>query len=95
MSRRALKDAVGGTWQLQEAKARFSEVFRRVRDQGPQRIIKHGGESVVMVAAEDFDRAAQRVDQPASLVEFFRLAPKPARPLDLTRKRDRTRAIKW
>ena len=95
MVRRALKAAAADTWQVQEAKARFSELFRRVRDQGPQRITKQGGESVVMVAAEDFDRAVQRVDQPASLVEFFQLAPKPARPLDVTRKRDRTRTIKW
>lgn len=95
MSRRALKTTVGETWQLQAAKARFSELFRRVRDQGPQRVVKHGGEAVVVVAAEEFDRAAQRIDQPASLVEFFRRAPRPARRLDLVRKRDRTRDLKW
>jgi antitoxin Phd len=93
MARRSLQHTVGVTWQLQEAKARFSEVFRRVLDQGPQRVSKQGGESVVIIAAADFDRATQRADQPASLVAFFRLAPK-AR-LDLTRKRDRTRDIMW
>lgn len=82
-------------WQLHEAKARFSELFRRVRTHGPQRVVKQRGEAVVIVPAEDFDRASARVRQPASLVEFFRSAPNGARQLDLERKRDRTRTIAW
>src|SRR5262245_41572007 len=46
--------------QLHDAKARFSELFRRVRVQGPQRVVKQRGEAVVIVAAEDFDRASAR-----------------------------------
>ena len=83
------------TWQLHEAKARFSELFRRVRTEGPQRVVKQHGEAVVIVAAEEFDHADLRARQPASLVEFFRSAPTGGRPLDLTRKRDSTRTIKW
>ena len=83
------------TWQLHEAKARFSELFRRVRSEGPQRVVKQRGEAVVIVSAEEFDRASVRARQPASLVEFFRSAPTGGRPLDLTRKRDATRTIKW
>ena len=83
------------TWQLHEAKARFSEMFRRVRAQGPQRVVKHRGEAVVIVSAEEFDRTSERARQPASLVEFFRSAPTGGRQLDLTRNRDRTRTIKW
>jgi prevent-host-death family protein len=82
-------------WQLHEAKARFSEVFRRVRTQGPQRVVKGQGEAVVIVPAEEFDRAGERARQPASLVEFFRAAPTGGRPLNLTRNRDTTRTIKW
>ena len=41
-------------WQLHEAKVRFSEVFRRARTQGPQRVVKQHGEAVVIVPAEDF-----------------------------------------
>ena len=33
----SLKPA-GESWQIQSAKARFSEVFRRARTEGPQRI---------------------------------------------------------
>jgi prevent-host-death family protein len=82
-------------WQLHEAKARFSELFRRVRAQGPQRVVKQRGEAVVVVRAEEFDGARARARQPASLVDFFRSAPTGGRPLDLHRKRDTTRTIKW
>jgi prevent-host-death family protein len=82
-------------WQLHEAKARFSELFRRVRTHGPQRVVKQRGEAVVIVAAEEFDRTSERARQPSALVEFFRSAPTGGRPLDLARKRDRTRTIKW
>jgi prevent-host-death family protein len=82
-------------WQLHEAKARFSDLFRRVRTQGPQRVVKRRGEAVVIVAAEEYDRAVERGRQPDSLVEFFRSAPTGGRPLDLSRKRDETRTIPW
>ena len=82
------------TWQLHEAKARFSELFRRVRTEGPQRVVKHRGESVVIIRAEEFDGAADRASQPESLLEFFRSAPC-GEALDLKRKRDTTRTIKW
>ena len=82
-------------WQLHEAKARFSELFRRVRSEGPQRVVKQRGEAVVVVSAEAFDRAAESAAQPASLVEFFRAAPTGGRALDLTRKRDTSRTIRW
>jgi prevent-host-death family protein len=82
-------------WQLHEAKARFSELFRRVRSEGPQRVVKQRGESVVIVPAEAFDRAAACEAQPASLVDFFRAAPTGRRALDLARRRDSTRTIRW
>ncbi|HEY6136602.1 MAG TPA: type II toxin-antitoxin system Phd/YefM family antitoxin [Thermoanaerobaculia bacterium] len=82
-------------WQLHEAKARFSELFRRARTEGPQRVVKQHGEAVVIVPAEDFDRAGEKARQPDSLLEFFRSAPTGGRPLDLRRKSDKTRKIKW
>jgi prevent-host-death family protein len=82
-------------WQLHEAKARFSELFRRVRTEGPQRVVKQRGEAVIVVAAEAFEHAGERAAQPRSLVEFFQAAPSGGRRLDLTRKRDRTRTIRW
>jgi prevent-host-death family protein len=45
--------SAAGTWKLQDAKARFSEVVRRARVDGPQRVTVHGKDAVVIVAAED------------------------------------------
>jgi antitoxin Phd len=77
-----------------EAKARFSELFRRVRSDGPQRVVKQRGEAVVIVRAEEYDRSGELARQPESLLEFFQSAAG-GRTLDLTRKRDTTRKIKW
>ena len=43
-------------WRLQDAKARFSELVRRVRSEGPQHVTVHGRDEVVVVAAEEFRR---------------------------------------
>lgn len=82
-------------WQLHDAKARFSELFKRARADGAQRVVKHGGESVVIIPAEEFDRITARAGQPATLAEFFRAAPTGGKPLDLSRNRDVSRTIKW
>ena len=42
------------TWQLQDAKARFSELVRRAREQGPQHVSVRGEPSVVVVSEEEF-----------------------------------------
>jgi prevent-host-death family protein len=41
---------------LQDAKARFSELVRLVRSEGPQHVTVHGRDEVVVIAAEDFNR---------------------------------------
>jgi hypothetical protein len=47
------------------------------------------------VPAEQFDQLDERADQPDSLVEFFQAAPTGGATLNLGRKRDTTRDIKW
>jgi prevent-host-death family protein len=47
-----------GRWLLQDAKARFSELVRRARSEGPQHVTVHGREEVVVVAADEFRRLA-------------------------------------
>jgi len=54
-SRRGVADQAGH-WRLQDAKARFSELVRRVRSQGPQHVTVHGRDEVVVIAAEEFRR---------------------------------------
>jgi prevent-host-death family protein len=45
-----------GHWLLQDAKARFSELIRRVRSEGPQHVTVHGRDEVVVISAEEFRR---------------------------------------
>lgn len=80
--------AAGESWQIQSAKARFSEVFRRARTEGPQRITRQGKEGVVMVAEEQYDRLVGKSHQPKNLVQFFRQSPLVGADLDLERDRD-------
>jgi len=41
-------------WQVQEAKARLSEVIEKARTEGPQTITRHGAERVVVLSIEDY-----------------------------------------
>ena len=45
-----------GHWVLQDAKARFSELVRRVHSDGPQHVTVHGRDEVVVISADDFRR---------------------------------------
>ena len=45
-----------GYWPLQDAKARFSELVRKARNDGPQHVTVHGRDEVVVIAAEEFRR---------------------------------------
>jgi len=83
----------GVSWQIQSAKAQFSEVFRRARSEGPQRITRQGKEGVVMIAEEQYERLMGKSHQPKSLVEFFRQSPLVGVNLDLERDRDAGRDI--
>jgi antitoxin Phd len=76
------------TWQLQTAKARFSELFRRARAEGPQYVTRAGKEAVVVVPAEQFEQLVARRKHPKSLVEFFRSSPLVGAGLDFERKAD-------
>src|SRR5215813_9636412 len=71
----AMATSTGHAWQVQTAKARFSEVFRRARTEGPQRITRQGKESVVMISGEQYDRLTAKSRQPKSIVQFFRESP--------------------
>ena len=60
----------GAGWKLEDAKARFSELVRRARSEGPQRVSVRGKDAVVVIAAEDLDRLLAS-PKPARLVDFL------------------------
>lgn len=43
-------------WKLQDAKARFGELVRRARTEGPQRVTVRGHDAVVVIAADELER---------------------------------------
>lgn len=43
------------TWQLQDAKARFSEVVDSAQEQGPQFITRHGKLTAVVLSTQEYE----------------------------------------
>lgn len=75
------------SWQLQEAKARFSEVVKSAATEGPQEITVRGEPAAVLISADDY---ARLTGAKPSLVEFLRKSP--LHGLDLKIERDRSPA---
>jgi prevent-host-death family protein len=60
---RSKKHPPPGTWKLQDAKARFSEVVRRAQSDGPQRVTVHGKDAVIVVSASEYDKRRPAVEK--------------------------------
>jgi len=60
------------TWTVAEAKAKFSELLDKANSEGPQKITKHGRTTAVVVAAEEWERKA---DRKGNLAEFLASSP--------------------
>lgn len=81
------------SWQLQTAKARFSELFRRARNEGPQYVTRSGKEAVVVLPAEQFEKLTSQSHRTKSLVEFFRNSPFASTDIEFDREIDYGRDI--
>ncbi|MFD0666771.1 type II toxin-antitoxin system Phd/YefM family antitoxin [Ramlibacter sp. MAHUQ-53] len=80
------------TWQMQEAKARMSELVKRAQTQ-PQDITLHGRSVAVVVSRETFDKLSQAQK---SLVDYMRRSPlHEAEGIELERDRSRTRKVSF
>ena len=77
------------TWQLQEAKSRFSEVVDLTLKEGPQLVTRHGEEAVVILAASDFRRMS---GQTPRLMDCLLNAPR-GEPLALERSPEAIRDL--
>ena len=78
-------------WKLEDAKARFSEVVRRARREGPQRVTVRGQDAVVVVAADEFERMLPRAAEPVPFLAFMESLSVDG--LDLTREPDPGRDV--
>jgi prevent-host-death family protein len=79
------------TWQLQEAKSKFSEVVKRSQNQGPQNITVHGEPVAVLLSRRDYLKLTH---PKSSLVELLRSSPLAGIELDVKREQTLTRPIK-
>lgn len=60
------------TWQMQQAKARLSELVKRAESEGPQDITINGRSVAVVVSRSAFDSMASNTP---SLLDFMRRSP--------------------
>jgi antitoxin Phd len=78
------------TWQLQEAKNKFSKLVEKAQYEGPQFVTKHGKESVVVLSAEEY----RKIVQPRSdLFHFFQESPLSKTSIDITRDKSIPRDV--
>jgi len=78
------------SWKLEDAKARFSEVVRRARAEGPQPVTVRGRPAVVVLDAAEYERLAT----PKPTVPFVPfLESLHMEDLDLARERDTGREV--
>jgi prevent-host-death family protein len=73
-------------WQLQEAKARLSEVVKSARE-GPQEISVRGEPAAVVLSVEEYERLKKRTLSPAEFVRRSGLVG-----VDLELERDKSPA---
>lgn len=77
-------------WQLQEVKAKFSELVRKAIDEGPQTVTRHGKNMVVVVSSEEFRKL--RAGRPG-LKEVLMFGPEGE--LELPPRTAQEREINW
>jgi antitoxin Phd len=77
------------TWELKEAKSRFSEVVDLTLTEGPQLVTRSGAEAVVVLAAEDYHRL---VGEAPNLIDHLLKAPR-GDELVITRSRELIRGF--
>lgn len=78
-------------WRLEEAKARFSEVVRLARTEGPQHVTVRGRDAVVVISVEELARLSPPEAPQEPLTAFLQGLELGG--LDLERERDLGRDV--
>lgn len=76
------------SWQVQDAKARFSELLEKTMRNGPQIVTRRGVEMAVLVPIEEW-RRLQSASRPS--LKTLLLAPTPRFELPVSRRRELSR----
>jgi prevent-host-death family protein len=78
------------TWQLQDAKSKFSQLVENAMLSEPQFVTKHGNNAVVILSFEDY----KKITKPKTdLVTFLRSSPLIEVELDISRNGELPRDI--
>jgi antitoxin Phd len=75
-------------WQIQEAKARFSEIIERTLREGPQTVTRHGKPVAVLIKVDEYRRLRAGGKTFKAL-----LASAPLAGVEIRRSRDKARII--
>jgi prevent-host-death family protein len=78
------------TWQLQDAKNRFSELVENARSRGPQLVTRRGKPAVVVLSAEQYQEA---FSENGSILDTLLAAPRMGDALELERDRTPAREV--
>ena len=80
----------GNTWQLQEAKSKFSQLVENAMHKEPQIVTKHGDKAVVVLSFEEYTKITK---PKTDLVKFLRDSPLTEIGIKITRSKDMPREI--
>ncbi|PIS31092.1 MAG: type II toxin-antitoxin system prevent-host-death family antitoxin [Candidatus Marinimicrobia bacterium CG08_land_8_20_14_0_20_45_22] len=78
-----------GTWQIQDAKNKFSEVIGEALKNGPQIVTKHGAATAVIISVQDYKNLQQKRSR---ITEFFQSSPLVGVNLEIERMTDNSRS---
>lgn len=78
-------DSHKNEWQIQEAKAKFSQLVEDANKKGHQTITKQGKPVAVIVSKKEFDEMTR---PKISLISFFKAAPCQEIDLDIRRSKN-------
>jgi antitoxin Phd len=77
-------------WQLQDAKARFSDLVRRAQLDGPQTVSVHGKPTAIVVSVQEYARLTSKKP---SFLDFMRASPLVGTGASFKRNKSLTRKI--
>jgi prevent-host-death family protein len=91
-SQTSLDEEMMEIWQLQEAKARLSELVKKAQTEGPQHITVRGERTAVVLSERELKRLTR--NKP-SFLELMRHSPLADVELDLTRGQTSARKVEF
>jgi len=80
----------GSIWQMQEAKARLSEVVRQALNSGPQTITVRGQTPVMVLSQTEYEKLTR---PKTGLWELLQKSPLKGLQLDIARRPGRNRSV--